>query len=355
MKKRGRISPIIKWPGIIIIFMIIIYFILNRVSPSIFNVTLYQITEAYLSFLEKGANFVLTLVTETTRIFEHKVYQGSNLFTSFVPEIRYKKVLFIFIILIIITRSELWKKFLFIFLLFAIHIIFNSFYIASGGFLSTLVYFDKSYLSIPDTLALLSLFLVLILWLRKNSESIFNALSRLKIRTDFLSKKSNTIYILVLLYILVTRFFLEFFDYEPWINFLFRSARNILIISGWNAEVEPFHLIGENGSIYMAKFCLGFKTMFLFASIVFLTGEKNITRWLYIVSGLIFLNIVNILRFVFLFIHIQKHRGYILPIDIHDLYNYITYTIVFLMWVLWFEKYSEIRKKNYKKPQQVMD
>ncbi|MFN8239983.1 MAG: hypothetical protein U0X39_04430 [Bacteroidales bacterium] len=46
---------------------------------------------------------------------------------------------------------------------------------------------------------------------------------------------------------------------------------------------------------------------------------------------------MNILRFVFLFIHIQKHGDYKLAISVHDMYNYITYTFVFILWIIWIE------------------
>ena len=62
--------------------------------------------------------------------------------------------------------------------------------------------------------------------------------------------------------------------------------------------------------------------------------------------GILFLNLVNIIRFVLLFVHIQKYGGYELTIDLHDLYNYVTYTLVFLMWVFWFERFSDIKKKK---------
>ena len=92
----------------------------------------------------------------------------------------------------------------------------------------------------------------------------------------------------------------------------------------------------------MAKYCLGFNTMYLFASIVYLTVNDNKRRWIYIISGLLFLNFVNIMRFVLLFIYIQKHGGYVLAIDVHDMFNYITYSIVFILLVIWFEKFADI-------------
>ncbi len=50
------------------------------------------------------------------------------------------------------------------------------------------------------------------------------------------------------------------------------------------------------------------------------------------------------MRFVMIFIHIQKHGGYFLAIEIHDMYNYIIYSFVFVLWVIWFEKFGDFKK-----------
>ena len=78
--------------------------------------------------------------------------------------------------------------------------------------------------------------------------------------------------------------------------------------------------------------------MFLFASVVYFTGNQENRGWRFIIFGLFVLNIANIVRIVLVFIHLQNHGDYLLATDVHDLYNYATYTIVFILWVIWFEK-----------------
>jgi exosortase/archaeosortase family protein len=144
------------------------------------------------------------------------------------------------------------------------------------------------------------------------------------------------------IFIIVYYFLYEIFDYHLWISFLFTASQRILGLFGYTATVEPFYLIGDNGSIFMLKSCIGYQTMLLFAIIVILTGNtNNKIRWIYIISGFLFLNFVNIMRFILLFIHIQKHGDYMLAMDVHDMYNYIIYAIVFLLWIIWFEKFSD--------------
>ena len=133
-----------------------------------------------------------------------------------------------------------------------------------------------------------------------------------------------------------------------WINFLFNISAWILNLLNYPAWVESRLLVGDLYSINMARGCLGLNTMLLFTLIVFITGKSSRTMWLFILAGLIILNLSNIARFVLLFIHLQNHGNYALSIDIHDLYNYVIYGIVFLLWIFWFEKYSYI-KRNRKK------
>ena len=150
-------------------------------------------------------------------------------------------------------------------------------------------------------------------------------------------------------YLILGYFSLGCFEFTPWVNFLFNSSHEIL---GWfnvDSVVESQILIGENGSLSMLKSCLGLNTMLLFASLVFIMGENSWTSWIYILFGLVILNIANIIRLVLLFMHLQKHGTYIGLVDYHDLYDYIIYGIVFILWVIWFEKFSNtgiLRKKN---------
>ena len=152
-------------------------------------------------------------------------------------------------------------------------------------------------------------------------------------------------------FIIIYYFLSDIFDYQLWISFLFTSSKEILGLFGYSATVEPFYLMGDNGSIFMLKSCLGYHTMLLFGIFVILTGNTtNKIRWMYIISGFLFLNFVNIIRFVLLFIHIQKHGDYMLAMDVHDMYNYIIYGIVFIMWVIWFEKFADRKKTEDGRP-----
>jgi len=304
------------------------------------------IEDLYLSIAEQLSNLILHLSGSQIKILNHIVSLNGEVFDQYVPELWYKRLALVIFIIILLTKAPVWSKSLAGFILLAAHLLGNALHISAKAY-SVTTQWDSIYiLSIPNSISLLLLFTILVIWYLKHKYIILDKLSKYRISLKFLYKKDISIIIIIYLYIIICVFLLEFFDYLPWINFLFLSTQKILALFGHEAIVDSFLLIGDNGSIYMAKYCLGFKTMFLFSSIVFLTGRNDRVRWIFIFSGLIFLNFVNILRFVFLFIHVQKNGGYTLSIDLHDLYNYITYSIVFIIWIIWFEYFSDLKARK---------
>jgi exosortase/archaeosortase family protein len=181
---------------------------------------------------------------------------------------------------------------------------------------------------------------LLFVWLRKHLNTCWNFLSRLPIDSDLIKRKSPSIVVVSYVYLFLGYFILGCFDFTPWVNFLFNSSHEVLSWFNIESIVGSHVLTGEKGSLSMLKSCLGLNTMLLFASLVFITGENSLTSWIYIVSGLVILNIANIIRLVLLFMHIQKHGTYVGLVDYHDLYDYLIYGIVFTLWVIWFEKFS---------------
>jgi exosortase/archaeosortase family protein len=335
---------------ILLFTYIILRFIIFDSDPLVPFV--YSVANSYLLLIEKFANLILLWTGSPMTIQNHIILLNGTQLSGFIPEIMYKKVVIIFLFLFWLTRTSSGKKICFTVLLLVISFLFVSIYNAVGAHLAANdTDYISSVLSIPHSIGYLCIITILFIWYRYNKESILNSLSKLSINTKLLEKIIFEIFIVIYIYIIVIWFFYLYFDFNLWIDFLFKSSQKILSIFGYDAKVEPSLLIGNNGSIYMAKACLGFKTMFLFASIVYLTGNDNKRRWIYIISGLLFLNFVNIIRFVLLFIHIQKHGGYVLAMDLHDMYNYITYFIVFILWIIWFEKFADIRSSGRKVPE----
>jgi exosortase/archaeosortase family protein len=329
----------------IILLILLLFFCLfphftSRLEPvDHFLITIFNY---YYLLSVKLANHVLLAIGSSISINNHFVVQN-NIFTNqFFPGLRFKYWMILFITLVWITKSSIIRRVLFTLLLIVVHILFNSIYLIVGALWTGAEHHNYSLPAIPLTLGYLGLTTIFFLWFRLHKESFLSSLTELKINGKFFE---NDFHILAIVYflILIKYFVFEFFDFHILIKLLFSSAQKILALSGYVAYVESNILGGTNGSIYMSRDCLGFHTMFLFALVIFFTGNNNLRCWIFIVTGLLVLNLANIIRFVLLFIHIQKNGGYNLAVGVHDIYNYIIYLLVFVLWIIWFRKFAIIK------------
>ena len=334
-KIRGRKN----YPSILFIvggiFFILAIFVAAGISPEKIDL-LYLRTEKGLSDLV--LRYFLSFSGDVSLVFE--------------DETLFKKWELFLLIIFWITRSPLKNKVTASLFLIVTDYFLGVIYLTLGPwFLNKGVDYDHFRTIYIFTGSVVN-FTFLVVWYRKNKESILEGLSFSWLKKESLEKKIRVLIPLIFLYIILVSFIYHYFEFKYWTHFLFVSAQWILKLIGYAATVSGSYLIGANGTIYMANGCLGFKTMLLFASLVYLTGNDRKSMWCYILGGVLFLNLVNIIRFVLLFIHIQKNGGYVLSIDLHDLYDYIIYTFVFILWVIWFEKFSDLRKGDRGKPEE---
>lgn len=330
---------------IIIIYLVLGFFVLN--SDPLFSVIKYFL-KTYLALVEKLAYELLHLFVDKADIDNNFVSPDSTGLVDYLAQIRYKKIPFVSLMLIWITRTSMRDKGIFTFLLILVHFFINSVYYAITPYVE-LANENTGYLLFGyfHLSSLLILFTCLFIWYIWKKAAIIMTLSKYK-KSWLFETKATSVFIAIYIYLIINNFPVDFYNFLPWINYIFLSAKKILDILGYEAMVEPYALVGSNGYIIMHKDCLGIGAMFLFASIVFLTGRNDIKRWIYIIAGVIFLNFVNILRFVFLFIYIQKNPVYDKAMDVHATYDYIIYSIILIFWILWFEKFSDLKGKNEK-------
>lgn len=308
-----------------------------------------SIDNAYLLLVERFSNQILVWTGSNINIDNHIAFLNNYQLDGFFSETLYKKWGIILLFFVLITRSSALKKSLFAAVVITSNFILVSFDIALKAYLASLDQYYQTLPSLSLALGILIMVTILVLWYMINKISIRNSLSELNINTEIFEKKIPAIITVIYLYIFVGYFLIEAFEFQAWIDFLFGTSKKLLTLLGYKSTVEPFYLLGDNGNIYMTKSCLGIRTMLLFALVIYLTGNNIKIRWIYITFGILFLNIVNILRFVLLFIHIQKNGDYVLAMDIHDVYNYTIYVIVFILWVIWFEWFSDISPLKVKK------
>lgn len=299
-----------------------------------------SIIDNYLILIKKSANLILNLSGSEVIIGSDNIKIADGSLSTFIPQIYFKKWVLLFLAFVWITKTHWRNKAIFSMILLLTHFFVNSVYVALNALI---IYKEVSLtlVTIPLTIGISLLFTIIIIWYKRFKDVLLQKLSRIRLNQTLFrdpGKFAITGYGFILVYYLLY----DIFDYHIWINILFTSSKIILGLFGYSATVEPFYLHGDNGSIFMLKSCLGYQTMFLFAVFILLTGNtSNRIRWIYILSGFLFLNIVNIVRFVLLFIHVQKHGDYVLTMNLHDMYNYIIYAIVFVLWIIWFEKFAD--------------
>ncbi len=304
-----------------------------------------HLQDTYLTMIGHIANSFFNRTGTGIEIQDHQVVYSGQVMHEF-AWIAYKKWAVGLLFLFWITPAPVFRRILFSmgvllanFLGSLLDVILTSYSLLLGSteYNASLIGYT------PHLLLLLTLMTA---WIWRERKTILQVFNYIRISPGIIENKLPALFAIIFIYAVMSNFLLGYFRYTAWISFLFHSSAGILKLIGYTVSVDSHNLIGQNGSIYMAKPCLGLSTMVLFASIVYITGRKDRSRWYYILFGVVFLNLVNILRFVFLFIHIQKHGDYTLTMDLHDMFKYITYAIVFILWVFWFEKYSDLRDSS---------
>ncbi len=322
--------------GLFYLTIRLLFFEIDPVLPFI-----EKIFDGWLALCGILANHAFTLFNQEFYIDKHQLFFNDLLLYEFSNSFLMKKLFFGVFIFIWIFPVKIYHKLFGSFLFLFLHWIFISldmFVLANlfaldGSNSESAYWISRT----PGVMFIVTFFVV---WVLIFKDNIYQRLKQFNIDIDFIDRKLPDLFVIMYLYGFIGNFLLGWYDYKGWINFLFLTSQNILTWMNYEANVYETYLLGENGGIYMEKGCLGFATMMLFAAIVYLTSEKGKARWIYMISGLIFLNIVNITRFVFLFIHVQKNDGYARSIDVHDMYNLVLYGVVFVLWIIWFEFFA---------------
>ena len=342
MKIREAINTRVVRTGLLVIFLLGLLYVVLSLTVFEQDKTLQFFNQVFYSWLgiyERFATVIIRWLELPFMIVNTSVIFDGQALYEVEPGFLMRKwvlgLLFFFWIFPVKLRYKIAGSFL----LFLFHFLITSFDLVILGSLIALEgEKGESAYRIAITPGVMVMTTFFVVWTVKFKSQIFSSLESQKIRTEGIRKKLPALFIIIYLYGFMGNFILGWFDYIPWINFLFVSSQSILGVFGYEAEVYANYLLGQNGSIYMEKGCLGFGTMALFAAVVYLTSNHRLlVTSVYMIAGIIFLNFVNILRFVFLFIHLQNNNGYKFAIEVHDMYNLTLYGVVFLLWVIWFE------------------
>jgi exosortase/archaeosortase family protein len=299
------------------------------------------ITLPFLILVEKLASLILYLWGSPITIFNHGIVLNGDVVDGFTTQIMYKKYTILFILILWFTKSTRQKKVLFTVIFLLLNFLAAAVYIAFTAMLVSGQVSNSAIISNIHCFVLFCMNSVLLFWYFMNRTVNTNS-ERISGIILWIDRKLFKIIIIIYVYA-ITLFSLGYFSFNLWISFILNSSQKIVEIFGYNAFVEDTILIGDIGSVSMYRTCLGLMTMFLFAALIYLTANNQKKGWGFIVIGLFFLNLINILRVVLLFIYIQV-KGTEFALDVHNIFNYVTYVIVFVLWIIWFEKYLGIRQ-----------
>lgn len=242
--------------------------------------------------------------------------------------IMFKKVFLTGLILIILTRSKIWIKLIFGLILFLIHALIvtaHNIYIVN----TKVQAIQTDIMGFFPGIAFFIVGIILTGWYFINKQ-------RWEAPIKLFEKKSPDIIILLLVYTTVI-FALVFLDFKLWIQVLLGISKYILQAWGYSVTLTSNVLAGDYGSVSLTKPCLGLLNMYVFAALIYISASNKSKALLYIMAGVLVLNFLNIFRIILLFAHLQKHGDYMLTMDIHDICNYVIYSLIFLFWVIWFE------------------
>ncbi|HHJ10657.1 MAG TPA: hypothetical protein ENK25_07165 [Bacteroidetes bacterium] len=322
----------------ILLSVYIIYKILivnSEATMSLLN----PLFNSYMELVRSITNFLLGKIGSAAQITEHNMVADNLRVIAIGHQFMIKKWLYLLISAVILTPSTPRLRTIFSFILALVYTVSVSLLMAIYAHLIS--HFTHTQAKdMASAFSIICLVAWLYFWIRLNRKYIAQRLPGMNAGTIY--RKLNEIILAIFLFVIIRYLIVGYFDFLYWITFLFTASQKILAWFGYESFVEPFYLIGNNGAIYASKSCLGISTMYLFAALVFLTGNRKKTTWMAIGSGLLILTAVNILRFVLLFIHIQKYGDYMASVYVHNTYNFITYVIVFILWIIWFEKYSDL-------------
>ncbi|HYW97060.1 MAG TPA: hypothetical protein VE870_15815 [Bacteroidales bacterium] len=340
---KSRLSRIILFTilllGIIYVLVRLLFFQADPLWP-----ILSEGISRYQLLAEQWAGKLLAWAGSAYTVAGHVTYKNGTALITIDSGVLLKRW-FVFLLLIIwLTPVRTGRRISFSLLLLVLNFIMA---VVDIALLTRLSHYDlTSAIQMSRTPGVLTMTTFFVVWVWSYRDQISNRLSALHIDASFMHSGLKPFFVVLYLYVILGNPVLGYFAFKPWVDFLFLTTQKLLSLFHVDSALQGKLLIGEHANLYMGKACLGMKTILLFAAVVYLTGRHNLSTWLYMFFGVVFINMVNIIRLALLFNYVQKHPGYDLAIDVHDMYDYIIYTIIFILWVIWFEWFTGIRRKK---------
>jgi len=126
---------------------------------------------------------------------------------------------------------------------------------------------------------------------------------------------------------------------------LLRSSAGILNLVGFVAIYNDYDLlVAGHGMLQVVYSCLGLGVISFFAAFVLAYPKKWKSKIIFLVGGIVGIELLNVLRFVLLAIFWDKSASHI--IDHHTIFNIILYLIIAIVLYFWV-KHDDVLTDNY--------
>lgn len=294
------------------------------------------IREGYLQLL----NYYLALVINSGKLIAVNIdVNNSALFIDYFSHFIYKILVALLVIWVI--KAKLNEKILFTGLVVLLNYLLNVFQIIGFVLSQQWEYPQFESKLIINTISTFCLFFFMCFYIYRNKESIYTYFKDYVTALQFKIVLRH-IFIVFTIALFIFIFFFNYFYFYSWIKVLYIVTSKVLAIMGYSSEIEVPFLRGQYGDISLFKSCLGMNIMLVYALVIYFTGIKLLPKLVFIVTGFIIFNLLNVIRFVLVFRDLQINRSYQMAVDVHDLYNYMIYVAIIFMWIVWFNKYSDI-------------
>ena len=109
----------------------------------------------------------------------------------------------------------------------------------------------------------------------------------------------------------------------------------IIRLFGADPRIEGRFIFIRRTWVYLGDACLGIMLILTYLSLLFVLKARLINKVLWMVGGILVITVINSVRIAAISFHLQNHGGTFNPkIDPHDLFSYMVYGAVFVMWVI---------------------
>jgi len=246
-------------------------------------------------------------------------------------------------------RNRLWLTGISFFLFFLCSALLMNFRLQGNTYLI----FNYSFVNETIITILLIAYLIwkaTIIYKNKTKDEVF----------QFLYKSTITIWLIIIAVWWI--FYVKYtYDYQFKTSIYFYLAHYInrvasftLNLFGHESYVLDRRILASTHYILVGRGCVGLQVLHVFAVVIILMSGKVMPKLIFIFSGLILINFLNVIRVIVLFIYMGKHlRVYDGPINAHTFYNNAVYVLVVLLWLVYMLYYHPKVTKFIEKRKQL--